>query len=353
MEYGPDPPEWANRNRINMALFSQEFGIDLGTYYTMIAEEGVLLEREPTVVAIAIDEQKIVELGQAAKEMFGRVPDSLEIAHPLQHGVIADYEITQKLLEHMIKKVTGPIRLFHPRIIVSVPYGVTSVESRAVQEAVLEAGAREVFLIEQPLAAAIGIDLPINTPTGNMILNLGGGATQAAVLAMFGIVSAATLRKGGVDLDEAIATYVRRKYGLIIAQPTAERIKLEIGAAVPMNEKAGIEVQGQDQVTGLPQPLTLTTGEIVEALKDPLKEIVETARKVLEKTPPELVSDIIDRGIALSGGSALLPGMEKLLTKELGVPTYLVDNPTTCVVEGASRAFAPGIFPKIRRNLIS
>jgi len=336
-----------------MALFSQEFGIDLGTYYTMIAEEGVLLEREPTVVAIAIEEQKIVELGQSAKEMFGRVPDSLEIAHPLQHGVIADYEITQKLLEYMIKEVTGPIRLFHPRIMVSVPYGVTSVESRAVQEAVLEAGAREVFLIEQPLAAAIGIDLPINTPTGNMILNLGAGASQAAVLAMFGIVSAATLRKGGIDLDEAIATYVRRKYGLLIAQPTAERIKLEIGAAVPMNEKAGIEVQGQDQVTGLPQPLTLTTGEIVEALQDSLKEIVETARKVLEKTPPELVSDIIDRGIALSGGTALLPGMEKLLTKELGVPTYLVDNPTTCVVEGASRAFAPGIFPKIRRNLIA
>lgn len=336
-----------------MALFSQEFGIDLGTYYTMIAEEGVLLEREPTVVAIAIEEQKIVELGQSAKEMFGRVPDSLEIAHPLQHGVIADYEITQKLLEYMIKEVTGPIRLFHPRVMVSVPYGVTSVESRAVQEAVLEAGAREVFLIEQPLAAAIGIDLPINTPTGNMILNLGAGASQAAVLAMFGIVSAATLRKGGIDLDEAIATYVRRKYGLIIAQPTAERIKLEIGAAVPMDEKAGIEVQGQDQVTGLPQPLTLTTGEIVEALQDSLKEIVETARKVLEKTPPELVSDIIDRGIALSGGTALLPGMERLLTKELGVPTYLVDNPTTCVVEGASRAFAPGIFPKIRRNLIA
>jgi len=336
-----------------MALFSQEFGIDLGTYYTMIAEEGVLLEREPTVVAIAIEEQKIVELGQSAKEMFGRVPDSLEIAHPLQHGVIADYEITQKLLEYMIKEVTGPIRLFHPRVMVSVPYGVTSVESRAVQEAVLEAGAREVFLIEQPLAAAIGIDLPINTPTGNMILNLGAGASQAAVLAMFGIVSAATLRKGGIDLDEAIVTYVRRKYGLIIAQPTAERIKLEIGAAVPMDEKAGIEVQGQDQVTGLPHPLTLTTGEIVEALQDPIKEIVETARKVLEKTPPELVSDIIDRGIALSGGTALLPGMERLLTKELGVPTYLVDNPTTCVVEGASRAFAPGIFPKIKRNLIA
>jgi rod shape-determining protein MreB len=304
------------------------------------------------VVAIAIEEQKIVELGQSAKEMYGRVPDSLEIAHPLQHGVIADFEITQKLLEYMIKEVTGPIRLFHPRIMVTIPYGVTSVESRAVQEAVLEAGAREVFLIAQPLAAAIGVDLPIHTPTGNMIINLGGGASQAAVLAMYGIVSAATLRKGGADLDEAIATYVRRKYGLIIAQPTAERIKLEIGAAVSPDEESGIEVQGQDQVTGLPQPLTLTTGEIVEALQNPLKEIIENARKVLERTPPELVSDIIDRGIALCGGTGLLPGMEKYLTKELGVPTYLVDNPTTCVVEGASKAFAPGLFPKIRRNLI-
>ncbi len=336
-----------------MALFSQDFGIDLGTYYTMIAEEGVLLERAPTVAAIAIDEQKIVEFGQAAKDMYGRVPDSLEIAQPLKHGVIADFEVTMKLLERMIKQVAGPIRLFHPRIMVSVPYGVTSVESRAVEEAVLEAGAREVFLIPTPLAAAIGIDLPINTPTGNMILNLGGGATQAAVLAMYGIVSAATLRKGGADLDDAIATYVRRKYGLIIAQPTAERIKLEIGAAVSLDSKSGIEVQGQDQVTGLPQPLTISSDEVVEALQPPLKEFIETARKVLEKTPPELVSDIIDRGIALSGGSALLPGMEKLLTKELGVPTYLVDNPTTCVVEGASRAFAPGIFPKIRRNLIN
>jgi rod shape-determining protein MreB len=336
-----------------MAFLSQDFGIDLGTYYTMIAEEGVLLERWPTVAAIAIDEQKIVEFGQAAKDMYGRVPDTLEIAHPLKHGVIAEFEVTMLLLDRLIKKVTGPVRLVRPRVMVTVPYGVTSVESRAVQEAVLEAGAREVFLIPQPLAAAIGIDLPINTPTGNMILNMGGGATQAAVLAMFGIVSAGTLRKGGADLDDAIATYVRRKYGLIIAQPTAERIKLEIGSAVPVEENNGIEVQGQDQVTGLPQPLTLNTGEVVEALRDPLKEIIETARKVLEKTPPELVSDIIDRGIALSGGTALLPGMEKLLTKELGVPTYLVDNPTTCVVEGASRAFAPGIFPKIRRSLIS
>jgi len=319
----------------------------------MIAEGGVLIKREPTVVTIAVDEQKIVEIGQSAKDMYGRVPRSLEILRPLRNGVIADYEVTEKLLEYMIKEVTGPIRLFHPRVAVTVPYGVTSVESRAVQEAVLEAGAGEVYLIDQPLAAALGVDLPINTPTGNMILILGGGATQAAVLAMYGIVAAETLRKGGGDLDEAIATYIRRKYGLIIAQPTAERIKLEIGAAIPQEEEQGIEVQGQDQVSGLPQPLTLKTGEVVEALQDPLREIVETARKVLEKTPPELVSDIIDRGIALSGGSALLPGMEQLLTKELGVPTYLVDNPTTCVVEGASKALAPGVFPKIRRSLKS
>lgn len=334
-----------------MALFSQDFGIDLGTFFTMISEGGVLLEREPTVVAIAIEEQKIVEIGQSAKDMYGRVPGSLEIARPLKNGVIADYEVTEKLLEYMLRKVTGPVRFFRPRVMVTVPYGVTSVESRAVQEAVLEAGAREVYLIEQPLAGALGVELPIHTPTGNMILNLGGGSTQAAVLAMYGIVSAATLRAGGIDLDEAIISYVRKKYGLIIAQPTAERIKLEIGAAVPQDEEGGIEVQGQDQVSGLPQPLSLKTGEVVEALQDPLGDVVETAREVLEKSPPELVSDIIDRGIALCGGTALLPGIDKLLTKELGVPTYLVDNPTTCVVEGASLGLSSGVFPKIKRNL--
>ena len=195
--------------------------------------------------------------------------------------------------------------------------------------------------------------MPIATPSGNLVVVLGGGVTQAAVIAMSSIVAQDAVRMGGIKQDEAIANYVRKKYGLIIGPRTAEQAKLRIGAAIPQDEDQTLELQGQDQVTGLPQPLTLTTGEIVEALQDPLKEIVETARKVLEKTPPELVSDIIDRGIALSGGTALLPGMEKLLTKELGVPTYLVDNPTTCVVEGASRAFSPGIFPKIRRSLLS
>lgn len=333
-----------------MPFLSKDLGIDLGTVYTLISEAGQVILREPTVVAIAVDEQKIVEVGQEAQDMFGRVPESLEVARPLQNGVIADYEITEKLLEYLIQKVSGR-RFFRPRIMITVPYGVTSVESRAVHEAALEAVKREVFLIQQPMAAALGVDLPFNTPSGNLIICLGGGATQVAVLAMYGIVAAETLRAGGQQLDDAIVSYVRRKYGLVIGRATAEQLKIKIGAAVPQDEEESIEVQGQDQVTGLPRPLNLTTGEIVEALQEPLKDVVETARRVLEKTPPELVSDIIDRGIALCGGSALLRGMDKLLTKELGVPAYLVDNPTTCVAEGASLALDPSVYAKIKRNL--
>ena len=334
-----------------MAMLSKNLGIDLGTIHTRIAENGQVILSEPTVVAIAVEEQKIVEVGEEAQNMYGRVPESLEVAHPLQNGVIADYEITEKLLEYLIRKISGPIRFFRPRVMVTVPYGVTSVESRAVHEAALEAVKKDVFLIQQPMAAALGVDLPFNTPSGNMLISLGGGATQAAVLAMYGIVAADTLRAGGLQLDEAIVAYVRRKYGLVIAQPTAEMIKLQIGAAVPQDEEQSIQLQGQDQVSGLPRPLSLTTGEVVEALQDPLNDIVETARRVLEKTPPELVSDIIDRGIALCGGGALLRGIDKLLTKELGVPAYLVDNPTTCIAEGSSLALEPGVYAKIKRNL--
>ena len=333
-----------------MAFFSKDLGIDLGTIHTQIAEGGQVVLQEPTVVAIAVEEQKIVELGQEAKDMFGRVPESLEVAYPLQNGVIADYEVAEKLLDYLIHKVSGP-RLFRPRVMISVPYGVTSVESRAVHEAAMEAVRSDVYLIQQPMAAALGVDLPFHTPSGNMIICLGGGATQAAVLAMYGIVSAKTIRSGGLQLDEAIIAYVRRKYGLVIAQPTAEQVKIKIGAAVQQDEEASMEIQGQDQVSGLPRPLNLITGEVVEAMREPLNDIVEVARQVLEKTPPELVSDIIDRGIALCGGTALLRGIDKLLTKELGVPAYLVDNPTTCVAEGASLALDASVFPKIRRNL--
>jgi rod shape-determining protein MreB len=332
-----------------MASLTKDLGIDIGTTRTRIADASGILIEEPTIVAIVVAEQKLVEFGQAALNMDGRVPDTIEVARPLQNGVVADYEVTEAFIHHLLQKVSGPMRLFRPRVMVTVPYGVTSVESRAVHEAVFQAGSKEVKLIQQPLAAALGIDLPIGSPSGNMVICLGGGITQAAVVAMYGIVSADSLRQGGTYLDEAIVTYVRRKYGIIIGSVTAEQLKIKIGAAVPQDQEQSMEVQGQDQVTGLPRPVTLTTGEIVEALQDPLKNIVESCRIVLEKTPPELVSDIIDRGVALCGGGAMLRGIDKLITKALGIPAYLVDNPTGCVVEGAAKGM--GMYGILKRNL--
>jgi rod shape-determining protein MreB len=241
------------------------------------------------------------------------------------------------------------MRIFRPRVMITVPYGVTSVESRAVHEAVLQAGSREAYLIQQPLAAALGVDLPIGSPSGNMVICLGGGVTQAAVISLYGIVTAETMRSGGAQMDEAIVSYVRKKYGIIIGPSTAELLKIKIGAAIPQDKEEGLEVQGQDQVSGLPRPVTITTGEIVDALQEPLKQVIETCRRVLEKTPPELVSDIIDRGVALTGGGALLRGIDKLLTKALGIPAYVVDNPTTCVVEGAAKGM--GMYAILKRNL--
>ncbi len=332
-----------------MAVFSKDLGIDLGTMFTRLADSTQVLLEEPTIVAIEVFDQKMVAVGKEALDMYGRVPESIEVARPLKNGVIADYEITETLLQYLLQRVSGSMRIFRPRVMISVPYGVTSVERRAVYEAVLEAGSREASLIQQPLAAALGVDLPINSPSGNMVICLGGGCTEAAVMAMYGIVAAETLRSGGMDLDDAIVNYVRRKYGVVIGQATAEQLKMRIGAAVPQDTENSMEVQGQDQVTGLPRPVTLTTGEIVEALQDPLKAVVETGRRVLEKTPPELVADIIDRGVALCGGGALLRGIDKLLTKSLGIPAYLVDNPMTCVVEGAVKALP--MYNILRRNL--
>jgi len=332
-----------------VALFSKDLGVDLGTIYVRLADSTQVLMQEPTIVAIEVEEQKMVAVGREALDMSGRVPESIEVARPLRSGVIADYEITETLLSYVLQRVSGSLRVFRPRVMISVPYGVTSVERRAVYEAVMEAGAREATLIQQSLAAALGIDLPIGSPSGNMVICLGGGCTEASIMAMYGIVAADTLRKGGLDLDEAIVSYVRRKYGVIIGQLTAEQLKFKIGAAVPQDTENTMEVQGQDQVSGLPRPVTLTTGEIVEALQEPLKEVTETCRRVLERTPPELVADIIDRGVALCGGGALLRGVDKLLTKALGIPAYLVDNPMTCVVEGAIRGM--GMMNILRRNL--
>ena len=322
-----------------MGLFSKDLGIDLGTINTLVCEGGEIVLHEPTVVAIAVAESKIVAVGQEARDMYGRAPETIEVMRPLRDGVIADYEVTQKLLGYVIEKVCGRLRLFRPNVVITVPWGVTSVESRAVQEATLQAGAREAFLIPEPLAGALGADLPVATPSGNMIVDLGGGASEAAVVSMNGIVSAHTVRAGGMKLDEAIVSYIRKKFGLVIGEPTAEEIKIQIGAAYPLDEELSMEVQGRDQVNGLPRSVTITTGEVIEALQEPLGLIVGAVRTVLEKTPPELASDIIDRGMVLCGGGSLLRGIDKLFTKDTGVPAYVAENPLACVALGTHKAF--------------
>ena len=332
-----------------MPLIGKDLGIDLGTVNTLICEEDDIVLHEPTMVVIDVEELKIVDIGQAAREMEGRVPESIEVARPLRDGVIADFEVTYLMLGKFMEMVSGPVRLFRPRVMITVPLGVTSVESRAVHEAALRAGSRDVYLIQEPLAAAIGVGLPIATPSGNMVVDFGAGVTQAAVIAMSGIVSEAAVRVGGIKLDEAIIAYVRKKYGLIIGQRTAEEAKLRIGAAVPQDEDEAIELQGQDQVTGLPKPMTLTTNEIVEALQEPLHQQLAAIRNVLEKTPPELASDIIDRGMVICGGSSLLRGLDKWLTAETGVPAYIADEPMACIAKGAYKGF--GMLERLRRSL--
>jgi rod shape-determining protein MreB len=332
-----------------MPLFGKDLGIDLGTVNTLICDGGEIVLHEPTVVAIDVEELKIVDVGQSAREMEGRVPESIEVGRPLQHGVIADFEITHRMLGHFIEKVCGPARLFKPRAMVTVPLGVTSVESRAVHEAALQAGNREVFLIQEPLAAAIGVGLPIATPSGNMVVVMGGGVTQAAVIAMSSIVAADAVRSGGIELDEAIISYVRKKYGLIIGARTAEETKIRIGAAIPQDDEQSIEIQGQDQVTGLPRPITLETGEIVEAIQETLRLQLAAVRTVLERTPPELASDVIDRGMVICGGSALLRGMDKWLTRETGVPAYLAEQPVASIAIGADRGL--GMLERLSRTL--
>jgi rod shape-determining protein MreB and related proteins len=334
-----------------MPGFTREFGIDLGTMNTVIAEGNQILLQEPTVVALIVEEQKLVEWGQAAKDMYGRVPESIEVIRPLKNGVIGEYEITENLLGYLIRKITGPMLLFRPRLMITVPYGISSVESRAVHEAGLGAGSRDVYLVEQPLAAALGVDLPISTPSGNMIITIGGGTTQAAVMAMNVIITAETARFGGLDFDEAIISYIRKKYGLIIGYPTAEQMKIRIGAAIQQDTQKIMDVQAQDQISGLPKPLSVTSEEIVDALQEPLDQIVRTAQRVLERTPPELISDVIDRGVALCGGGAMLKDIDKYLTKSLGIPAYLVDHPTTCTAIGAARALS--MRDILRRSLIN
>lgn len=334
-----------------MAFFTPHIAIDLGTVSVLVHEGRGIVLQEPSVVAIREDGNKtiIVEVGRAAREMYGRTPDEIEVMRPLRDGVIADYFVTQGMLEYFIGKVTGRFHLRRPVVMISVPYGVTSVERRAVREAALAAGAREVHLIPEPLAAAIGAGLPVGTPTGNMVVDMGGGSTEAAVVSMNGIVCAESVRVGGVRLDEAIIAYIRKKYNLVVGEPTAEAIKIKIGSAVPLDERLDMQVQGRDQVAGLPKTITITSDEVVEAMSEPLAAIVNVVRMVLAKTPPELASDIIDRGMALTGGGALLREIDVLLTRETGVPAYVADNPIACTALGAGKALAE--LPVLQRSI--
>lgn len=333
-----------------MANLSRELGIDLGTSFTVITEGQEVLLDEPTTVAILVNEWKMIEWGQSAKDMFGRVPEDIEVVNPIQHGVIAEYEITENLLRYLVQKICGPMVLFRPKLMITVPCNITSVESRAVHEAGIGAGSREVYLIQQPLAAAIGIDLPIAPPSGNMVINLGGGTNQAAVMAMNSIISSGLERSGGLMMDEDIIGYIRKNYGVILGKSTAEIAKMRIGAAIKEEDPLSMDVQGQDQVTGLPRTITINTEDIVEALQNSLQAIVKLVKQVLEKTPPELVSDIMDKGVALCGGGTQLRGIDRYLTRQLGIPAYLVDNPTTCTALGASKAL--GLLDEFKRAII-
>ena len=296
-------------------MLQKEIGIDLGTVNVLVYVRGAgIVLQEPSVVALTVNESRIVAVGEEAKSMLGRTPDALEVVRPMRDGVIADYQITEAMLRYFIHKATGGVRMFKPKVMISVPFGVTSVESRAVHEAAVAAGGavRDVHLIPEPIAAAFGAGMPVNTPTGNMVLDLGGGTTEAAVVSMNGIVVANSVRVGGVRMDEAIVAYIRKKYSLAIGEPTAEEIKFRLGAAIPLDEEIEMEIQGRDQVAGLPRTIRIRSTEITEALQEPLSAIVGVVKSVLEKTPPELASDIIDRGMALVGGGALLRRIDQL-----------------------------------------
>ena len=319
-------------------MFGKKIGVDLGTVNVLVYVKGrEIVLQEPSVVAISIKENKIVAVGKEAREMLDRTPDTIEVMRPLRDGVIADYVVTEEMLHYFIRRVCGRTP-FKPQLMISVPVGVTSVESRAVREAALQAGGREAYLIPEPLAAAYGAGMPIGTPTGNMIIDVGGGASEAAVISMNDIVVADSVRIGGVRIDEAIMAYIRKKYNLLIGAPTAEDAKIRIGSALPLEEELSMEVQGRDQVAGLPKTITITSGEVTEAIAEPLAAIVNVVRSVLERTPPELSSDIIDRGMAMVGGGALLRNVDRLMTQETGVPCYVAQDPISRVAVGAGRA---------------
>ena len=313
-----------------------KIGIDLGTANILVYVKGRgIVIREPSVVAVSED-NSIVAVGDEAREMIGRTPGHITAIRPMKDGVIADYVITEAMLRYFIKKAGRSFT--KPDVMISVPQGVTSVEKRAVRDAALKAGAREAYLIEEPLAAAIGANLPISSPSGTMIIDIGGGTSEIAVISLGGIVVARSLRVGGNKFDESIANYIRKKYNLMVGERTAEEVKITIGTALPLDRELHMEVRGRDLIAGLPRTIPLTSSEVMEALEQPLQQIVAAVRTVLEETPPELSSDIIDKGMVMSGGGALLRNIDKLLTQVTGVPCHVAENALNCVALGTGLA---------------
>src|SRR5216117_2833822 len=317
---------------------SSDIGIDLGTANTLVyvKDQGIVL-REPSVVAVQAGTNRVLAVGDEAKRMLGRTPANIVAVRPLKDGVIADFEVTEAMLRHFISKVHNRRVRVRPRVVIAVPSGITEVEKRAVRESATHAGAREVYLIEEPMAAAIGVGLPVQDPAGNMIIDIGGGTTEVALISLCGIVFSRSVRVAGDELDEAIIQYMKRAYNLMIGERMAEDIKIKIGSAYPLEQELTMEVKGRDLVAGLPKTLTVTSEEIREALQEPISTIVESIRVTLERCPPELAADLVDRGIVLAGGGALIRGIDKLLAEETGLPVHISDDPLTAVAEGTGR----------------
>jgi len=324
---------------LRLGLFSRDMGIDLGTANSLVYVKGKgIVLREPSVVAIERESGQVLAVGEEAKQMIGRTPGNIIAIRPMKDGVIADFDVTQSMIKYFINRsLRNRTFLIRPRVVVSVPSGVTPVEERAVREAALQAGAREAYLVEEPMAAAIGAGLPVHEPTGNMIVDIGGGTTEVAVISLGGIVTSTSIRIAGDEMDEAIIQYVKKTYSLMIGERTAEEIKIEIGTAYPPENLGSYDVRGRDLVTGLPKTVRVTAEEIYKALTEPVSAILEAIKNTLEQTPPELSADIMDRGIVMAGGGSLLRGLDYLVSEQTGMPVHVADEPLLCVAYGTGR----------------
>lgn len=320
-------------------MFIRKMGVDLGTANTLVFVPGKgIVVNEPSVVAVSMIENKVLAVGNEAKEMLGRTPDNIVASRPMKDGVIADYRITEAMLRYFINKVSGKFRLLRPEIMISIPAGVTSTERRAVVDAAVRAGAKSAYVVKEPLLAAIGAGIPIHNAQGNMIINIGGGTSEIAVISLGGVVAAHSARVGGNKFDQAISDYIKRKYSLAIGDRTAEDIKKEIGSAIAQVKEEYMDVRGRDLMGGLPKTIRISANEVTEALQDELREVINAVKKVFQETPPELAADIMDKGMVLSGGGALLRNLDQLITKTIGVPTYVADDPLFCVIKGIGMA---------------